>query len=186
MSQQQDFQPRIGIAANRIVSATLFGIAITTYAVRTYIRARLMKRFLADDYLLLFAVICLIAGTGLDFANKQHEYDLFVAVLNDPDSVLLLSLLPSIPTIFKEEDAVQTIWWFVIFPVKLAFLFFFRRLVHRLRNLKIWWYCITTFTVLAGLTCVAVTWLSCPYFSLAGIICKHTPHLPFPFFPNPL
>lgn len=147
-------------------------MAIVTYAVRTYIRARMLKKFFADDILLLFAVICLVAVTGLGFSSLQHQYDLLAVILHGADPVLLFSVLDDIPRTSVEENTAATIWWFVIYPVKLAFLFFFRRLIYRVRGLKLWWYFVVVFTVLAGLASLTVSWLTCPYFTIDGVICK--------------
>ncbi|MCJ1307077.1 hypothetical protein MMC25_000723 [Agyrium rufum] len=170
MSQSPASQPRIALAANRGITGTLFAAAIIAYGIRTYIRLRVLKRFLADDFLLSFAVICLIAVTALAYTGMQNEYDLLAVILHGADPALLVGLLDRIPQTSMEENAISTLWWFVIVPVKLAFLFFFRRLLYRVPDLKIWWYIVVVFTILAGLTCIAVSWLTCPYFTVVGVI----------------
>jgi hypothetical protein len=132
-----------------------------------------MKQFLADDYLLLFAVIILIAVTGLAFAVIKHQYDMLTVILHGADPSLLFDVLGEIPEISKEENIVSTLWWLVIVPVKLAFLTFFRRLANRIRNLRLWCDVVIVFTVLAGLISIAVTWLTCHYFNIEGVICKY-------------
>jgi hypothetical protein len=101
----------------------------------------------------------------------QGQYD-YIQVVFHADFDILANVLDDVPRISKLSNAAATLWWFVIFPVKLAYLFFFRRLIVRLRNLRIWWWCVVAFTIPAGLVCVAVSWLTCPYFTLQGVICK--------------
>lgn len=92
---------------------------------------------------------------------------------------LLFDVLDNVPKIAKLSNSASTLWWFVIFPVKLSYLFFFRRLILRLRNLKIWWWCVVPFTIAAGLACLAASWLTCPYFTLQGVMCElnMSPHV---------
>ena len=120
----------------------------------------------------MFAVLCLCGTTSLVYITLQNQYDSLAVILHGAESGLLLNLLDKIPEIAKESNAAATLWWFVIFPVKLAFLFFFRRLISRLRDLNIWWWCVLTFTVLAGLVSIAAAWLTYPYSTLEGVLCK--------------
>lgn len=102
----------------------------------------------------------------------QDQYDSLAVILHGAQSALLFPLLDKIPKIAKEEDAASTLWWFILFPVKLAYLFFFRRLISRLHGLNTWWWCVTVLTVLMGLVSVAMVWLTCPYFTIEGVLCK--------------
>lgn len=149
----------------------MFGVAIITYITHAYIRARIQKQFGIEDALLLFAVTCLCGATGVAFSAVQGHYDSIQVILHT-DFDLLLNVLDDIPKIAKLSNSAATLWWFVIFPVKLAYLFFFRRLLVRLPNLKRWWWCVVAFTIPAGLASVAAAWLTCPYFTVEGVICK--------------
>ena len=120
----------------------------------------------------MFAVVSLCAATGLAYATMTAQYALLQLVLHGLEDDLAFELLGKIPTISKEENAVTNTWWLVIFLVKLAFLFFFRRLISRLRNLNIWWWFATTLTIIAGLVSVAASWLTCPYFTVEGLLCE--------------
>lgn len=102
----------------------------------------------------------------------RYHYDVLAVILHSGQDELLIDLLEVIPTISKEENAASTLWWFVIFPVKLAYLLFFRRLISRVPNLNIWWWFVAIFTVAAGCTCLAASWLTCPYFTLTGVFCE--------------
>jgi len=106
----------------------------------------------------------------LSYNTMQAQYNSLAVILNGAEGGLIFSLLDELPEISKESNAVATLWWFVIVPVKLAYLFFFRRLISRLRDLNIWWWCVIIFTVPAGLACVAASWLTCPYFTAIGVL----------------
>ena len=158
-----------------MVTGVLFGLAILAFAVRTYIRIRILKQFSTEDYFLLFAVLCLCATTGLTVVGVQNVYDSLALILHGAGDTILFEILRKIPKISREENAVATLVWLVIFPVKLAFLFFFRRLINRLRNLTIWWWCVMVFTIPAGLSCIAASWVTCPYTSIEKVLGKYEP-----------
>ena len=150
----------------------MFGLAIIAFVIRSYIRIRIYKKVFVEDFLLLFAVVCLCVATALAYVTLPGQYASLQVILHGFDNGLAFGLLGKIPEVSKEENVASTIWWLVIFPVKLAFLFFFRRLISRMRGLNLWWWCSTAFTVIAGLVCVVANWLTCPYFSIAGVLCK--------------
>lgn len=115
------------------------------------------------------------ATTGLAYATLTAQYTLLQLVLHGFEGDLAFELLGEIPRISKQENAATNIWWLVIFSVKMAFLFFFRRLISRLRSLNLWWWFATTFTMIAGLVSIAVSWLTCPYFTVEGLLCEQRP-----------
>lgn len=140
---------------------------MVAFLIRGYIRIRIHQKVQVEDYILLFAVVCLCALSGLTYATLPALYALVqqYRLRND----LAFDLLGEIP---KQQNAAQNIWWLVIFSVKIAFLFFFRRLISRLRGLYIWWRVATTLTILAGLVSIAASWLTCPYFTIEGVLCE--------------
>jgi magnesium-transporting ATPase (P-type) len=149
----------------------LFGVAISTYITHSYIRARIQNQFGIDDALQLFAVICLCGTTGMAFSTLQGRYDSMQVILHadmDPSS----KYMNKAPSRVNMTVAQATLWWLVIFAVKLAYLFFFRRLIIRLRNLEIWWWCVVVFTIAAGLASLALSWLNCASFTPEEIKCK--------------
>lgn len=187
---QPDTTSRIPLTANRVrltssstpriigslfikgVTGALFGLAIITYGIRTYIRACILKQFSAEDVVLLLGVVCLCGATSLAYLTMNYHYDVLAVILQSRKAELLFDLVETIPTIAKEENAASTLWWFVIFPVKLAYLLFFRRLISRVHNLNIWWWIVVIFTVAAGCTCLAASWLTCPYFTIEEVLCE--------------
>ena len=140
----------------------MFGLAIVAFCIRGYIRIRIHQKVQIEDYILLFAVVCLCVVTGLVYTMLPEWYDTVQLVFHGSENVLAFELLGDIPRFPKRDNATQTIWWLVIFSVKIAFLFFFRRLTSRLRGLNIWWRVATTLTILAGMVNIAASWLNCP------------------------
>ncbi|KAI4155734.1 MAG: hypothetical protein L6R39_001186 [Caloplaca ligustica] len=161
----------VSITTNKGISGALFGVAILTYGARCYIRTFVVKQFLVDDALLLFAVICLCVTTGLDLDNVQSLYDSLAVILHGPDMNLLLKTLDQIPRISRHNNAAATLWWCVIYPVKLAFLFFFRRLIVRLPKLYVWWWWVLGITVLSWIGATVADWLTCPFTAVEKVLC---------------
>ena len=128
------------------MTGTLFGLAILAAIARAYIRARILKQLAIEDGLLLFAVICLCATTILNYVALSNLYNALDVILLG-SGTQLGNLLGEVPTESKEQDAAATLWWLVIFPVKLAYLFFFRKFILRVRVLNTWWWCVIAFMV---------------------------------------
>ena len=155
----------------------MFGLAIVAFLIRGYIRIRIHQKVQVEDYILLFTVVCLCADTGLAYATLPGWYDLIQLVLHGSENdlafeVLEVEVLEEIPRVSNQENATQNISWLVVFSVKIASLFFFRRLVSHLRGLNAWWRVATTLTILAGFVSIAVSWLTCPYFTIEDLLCE--------------
>ena len=150
----------------------MFGLAIVAFLIRGYIRIRIHHKVQVEDYILLFAVACLCTVTGLAYATLPATYALIQLIVHGFENDLTFELLEEIPRVSKMEHAGANVNWPVIFSVKIAFLFFFRRLISRLRGLNIWWWVATTFTILAGLVSIAASWLTCPHFTIKGLLCE--------------
>ena len=163
------------------VTATLFGLALLTYAIRAYIRTFVVRQFLVEDGLLLFAIIGLCVVTGLNLSNMQQLYDSLAVILHGPDLALLIKTLAEIPHISRRNNAVSVLWWFVLFPAKLAFLFFFRRLIVRSPRLYMWWWWALAITLLSWAASMVVSILACPYVSTTQVRCKFSSLLNYPY-----
>lgn len=128
------------------VTGALFGVAVITAIGRTYIRARILKQWGIEDGLLAFAVVCLCGTITLSYLTVDYSYNAVDAILlgagNSPGA-----LLAQVPLMTKVSDAAGALWWLVIFSVKLAYLFFFRRLIIRVHGLNRWWWCVMVFMV---------------------------------------
>jgi hypothetical protein len=155
------------------VTVALLGLAMATYVIRNYIRIRVLKQFSAEDCLLIVVAASLCAATGLAYATMPYQYNSLQVIL-EGDFSSLSKLLSKIPQISMEENAAASLWWFVLFLVKMAYLVFFRRLIIRERVLNMWWWFSVAFTILDGIACVIADWLICPYFTTERVLCMQT------------
>ena len=128
------------------MTGTLFGLAVLAAIGRVYIRTRILKQLAIEDGLFVFAIICLCAATILYYVTLARLYSALEVILlgSGPQ---LGHLLDEVSIDAKEEDANAVLWWLVILPIKLAYLFFFRKLILRMRVLNIWWWCVMAFMV---------------------------------------
>ena len=135
----------------------LFAVATVTFAVRAYIRARILKQFSAEDVLILLAVICLIGVTCMTYISLPEWYGKNLVKFNGFNAM---------SKDFKENRIEASLWSLIIYLVKMAYLVFFCRLVGHLRAFKFWLWCIVAFTLPAGIVSLAMPWLLCPHFTL--------------------
>ena len=155
-----------------MVTATLFGLALLTYAARFYIRTVILRQFFAEDGLLLFSVICLIVDTGLSLSITQPVYDALSVILHGPDLTLLTKTLGGLPEIARQNNAVGVLGWCTIFSAKLAFLFFFRRLIIHSPSLYMWWWWALAITLLSWVASTVAIIITCPYVSTQQVLCR--------------
>ena len=139
---------------------------------RFYIRARILKQWAIEDAFIILAVVCLCATTALNFATLRHLYDSLDVILQGFGSELIFTVLEEVSATAKKSDAMATLWWLVLFPVKLAYLFFFRKLIRRLRYLNIWWWCVIAFMIPAAIGCFVTTYIACPANDVQGVLQK--------------
>lgn len=118
-------------------------------AIRTYIRFIKLKQFAIEDGLLLFAVAILGGVTVVYYLALNNMYELIDPILLGLGDQLLSDIFKNISTESKESNAVAILSWLVIFPIKFAYLFFFRKLVSRLGKIETWWWCVVVFMVCA-------------------------------------
>ena len=100
-----------------------------------------------EDGFLILAACSLIATTVFSYIDLSNLYSALLVVLGSSDTTNLFNVLALIETSTKISEALSTLWWLVLFPVKLAYLFFFRKLIDRLPRLKIYWWFMISFIV---------------------------------------
>lgn len=64
-------------------------------------------------------------------------------------------------TAFRAEFAILFIYFTSLWTVKLSFLVLFQRLGQSVGRQKIWWWCVTGFTVATGATCIGTMDFNC-------------------------
>ena len=128
---------------------------------RTAIRIHEFGQLHVDDYFLFLATAALIGGTGLSLKTIPSLY-FFAEVILGHD-------LPPKDRLQKAiHDSTSAITggvlcWTTIFAVKFSFLFYFRGLVRRLRNLAILWWCNLVILTPVAFTSIFGTFIVCPY-----------------------
>ena len=84
--------------------------------------------------------------TPIYYKNFVGIYDTMEVVLEGPTSSLLTWVSDHTTSITKQSEIMASLWWLVVFPIKLAYLAFYR-LIAQFRRLRIWWWCVITFMV---------------------------------------
>ena len=138
-----------------------FGLALIMTAARTAIRVHRFRRVFLDDCFLFLAVASLIASTGTFFWLIPSLYT-FAAVAAGLEPVPLDYINAAINTT-NAAYAAEILAWTTVFAVKLSFLFFFRHLIQRLRDLKILWWCVLIICIPVGIVCICLPFIQCPY-----------------------
>ena len=132
---------------------------MATAASRMTLQLRYQRRLRADDYFLLFATLSLTVETVLTYLVLPTLYTSQAKALNlnaDPKNIQL-DLTP-----FRIIYALPTLGWTTIFCVKLAYLWFFRLLIDRLRSLTIYWRVVVAVTFISYPLCASSAYMNCP------------------------
>lgn len=131
------------------MAGTLAGIVLIAAAVRIALQIHNRRRLFLSDAFLLFACICLCAGTVVLYQFDDMLY-LEQALAKGALSVEIPpDFLAKVGTNIKYVISYQAIIWATVFSVKFSFLSFFRPLVQRLAKLREWWTCVAVITALA-------------------------------------
>ena len=78
------------------------------FIIRSYIRIRINKNVHVEDFILLLAVVCLCAATGMAYTTMTAQYALLQLVLPGFGDDLAFRLLGEIPSVSKKRT-LQTI-----------------------------------------------------------------------------
>ena len=128
---------------------------------RTAIRIYKFGQLHVDDYFLFLATAALIGGTGL-FLKMIPDLYLFAEVTLGhtlpPADILQEAIHDS-----TYASTGEVLCWTTIFAVKFSFLFYFRSLVRRLRNLTILWWCNLVILTPVAFTSIFGAFIVCPY-----------------------
>ena len=153
------------------MTGALFGLAVIAFLVRCYIRFRVLRQFAIEDGILLVAFACLIAATAINYVNLLSIYNVLAAILFGSGDTLF-QLLNDVEPSAKRTDAIVTLWWLVLYSVKLAYLFFFRKFIDRVPRMRIYWWCVICFLIPSAIVCFVMTYVACPASQTPDIIGK--------------
>ena len=131
---------------------------------RTIGRFVTRRRFYLDDGFVVFALICLCAGTGL----LIHFYRLvFVdeAAATNPTVVVAPEQYTNLFESLTNIDAYFSIMWTSTFSIKASFLALFKPLIRRLsRRIVVFYWCAVVLTLLSWGYFVSEVFIVCHYF----------------------
>lgn len=90
--------------------------------------------------------------------------------------VIQLEDIESMPLYFKWYNVSMVLTWMAVYSVKLSFMFFFRKLISRVRSLEIYWWAIMGVLVPAALFSAFFSFWICDDFSMT-YLCKIQPYI---------
>lgn len=151
---------------------SFLGLSILGAITRILIRLRAQERWHLDDYLLVFACICLTAATALLYSATKEVYFSEAMTI---DAAWAASIITADPAGTVQEKvffrrvywAYLTLTWTTIFAVKFAFLSFFRRRIDLLLSMHMYWRVVVAFTGLGFLFAICNHFMTCPNLSFS-------------------
>ena len=195
------------LEGKKVVNGILFGLALLTAAGRMMIRFRFQRKLRFDDYVLLFACLCLIASQVLLYILKVDNLYWFAVTMFE--SSLQQTSSPDVLIFGKEkekekEDPAEAIYrrisffqrmevsmgilsWTCVFAVKICFLLFFHQMIATslLGKLIVAWRVILAITIIFWALCCSAFFISCSHFGAAAISKSQFNFLAFPY-PYPI
>ena len=154
--------PKISERAFRVAIGVLLGLAVVSAVGRTFARFYKFHRILLDDAFFYLAVVTLIAGTGLTYADVPFIYlqEYVEAGLLKPPPDLVPRLIHS----EKIQDAATVLLVCTVFSIKFSFLFFFKLLIRQQKKLMIWWWTVLVLLVPIAAVVMVSDFIACSYF----------------------
>ena len=138
---------------------------MVTAMARLTLQLRVHRRFNLDDWLLIFATVCLTASTVLGYVEVGNLY--WSQTVNYNKS-RISELISEHVDIGAHIDAYQRLYytypallWTSIFAVKFAYLAFLRRLVDRIKPLIGYWRIVFGVTIVSFSVCIISVYVGC-------------------------
>lgn len=145
-----------------------FSLALLSVIGRMITRSYTRRRLDSDDYLLLFALICLGASTGLVHVFYQTIF-VAQAVTVDPTVKFPQDRCRHLSETRQIVNSFLCIIWTTIFAVKLSFLALFRLLVRRLpKPITNYYWATVGITIATWIFFIAEPFILCPYIDTAN------------------
>ncbi|PIG86720.1 hypothetical protein AARAC_010734 [Aspergillus arachidicola] len=162
----EDRAGRIHKHAFIISTGIFFGLAVLGFLMRFFIRFRIRgERFAVDDGLLLVAFAFLIASMVIMYHTVIDRMYIVYALLLRIEGVVPPGNWRDISSQFHLWSSVcLTLIWLCYSAVKLSFLFFFKKLIDRIRPWLTYWWIITIFNGAVLTYGSIIYFITCPYF----------------------
>lgn len=142
-------------------------MCIVAFGVRLYIRVHCFHRLLADDWVMLFALILMGSLAALGQAVLTDIYTI-IAFQNGslvPDAAFLDTMLRGV----RGFGSALIISMIGILAVKISFLLFFKRLGAQITSYLVLWYVLLFITVACGVVNVGLVNFRCNFGSIETI-----------------
>ena len=150
-------------------------LAIVASVFRLSFRCRSEELLKLEDYLVVFATLCLIIETGLVYSFNHRLYVIDAAtthlsvlayVANDP--AYANQLLQTGATLV----AYFSLGWGAIFAIKFSFLTLFYRMLRNVnRKLMAYFWCTVAATAISGIVIILENFILCPKFGADAGTC---------------
>lgn len=138
---------------------------------RTGFKLYTFRRIDADDLFLMFAVLTMTAAYTLS------HFIVPIAFIQNEVSLGQITPGPSFPAQMLAaknlETAGSAMVWTTIYAVKYSYMFFFKKLVGRVKRLLIWWRVVFAILVPISLVGSAFDFTICPYFEIDFLGMSH-------------
>ena len=105
-----------------------FGIAVLVALLRCILRIKLRGKLFLDDFLVAFAVICLLIATALLYHFTERLY-MLEAINIDPNVLFTIPEMLPLLDMLKWIDIFLAFIWTATFAIKFSFLAFFKSLI---------------------------------------------------------
>ncbi|KAF7895361.1 hypothetical protein EAF00_007175 [Botryotinia globosa] len=145
----------------------LYILAVVAALIRFYIRIRIQKQFAIDDTLIIVGILCITASIGLLFNYIDNLFMAEALILGTSE---IYTQLPKdfIQRIYdySERSTISLMCaWGAIVSVKFSFLFFFKKLIDRIKSMtRYWWVVFVLNLIIAGYG-MAIYILACPHYN---------------------
>ncbi|KAK1998391.1 hypothetical protein LX36DRAFT_710897 [Colletotrichum falcatum] len=136
-----------------------FSIATLFVALRLAVRRRQNRHFLADDYCIVWAWMCLVTMAGLQ--TRQLDALYYTTYLTAGRIPVGAETAARTEDLTRWQFPIIKLFWTVLWSVKASFMAVFYRLVKPSPVRRILWYCVAVFATLAYVGCWVASTLSC-------------------------
>ncbi|PYI27955.1 hypothetical protein BP00DRAFT_352198 [Aspergillus indologenus CBS 114.80] len=162
----QDSAGRIPKQSFIISISVLLVPAILGVFARLFIRLRIQRqRPSTDDYLLVVALGFLLASIIIMYTEVVDRMYLVFAISQGMTDVAIPADIIQVSYLFHLwSDVCLLISWCAFSAVKLSFLFFFRKLIERMKAWQLYWWAIFIYTICVLIYGSLIFFVSCPYF----------------------
>lgn len=151
----------------------MFGLCLASACVRYYIRLYIQRQFSIDDGILLLGIACLVVAVVLLFRFIDEMYLVGALQEGTPDISLPSDFISQAFDFDKLSTVTNVLTWCSLISVKFSYLFFFKKLIDRIRPMMIYWWVTAVFNGIVSVYVAALYGAVCPYYHSTKA-CKST------------